>query len=60
MSDAAQRGFANVVGFDDAPFDRAHRGDVAVFGAVYAGQPWPRVSVPLGPGRGRRKARSNR
>lgn len=29
-------GFANVVGFDDAPFPRAHRGDVKVFGAVYA------------------------
>mgnify|MGYP000928749348 CR=1 FL=1 len=29
-------GFANVVGFDDAPFPRTHRGDVAVFGAVYA------------------------
>jgi len=24
-----------VVGFDDAPFDRAHRGDVAVIGAVF-------------------------
>ena len=36
MSRVAQRGFANVVGFDDAPFARAHRGDVAVFGAVYA------------------------
>jgi endonuclease V-like protein UPF0215 family len=29
-------GFANVVGFDDAPFAREHRGDVAVFGTVYA------------------------
>jgi hypothetical protein len=27
----------HVVGFDDAPFDRAHRGDVLVVGAVYAG-----------------------
>jgi endonuclease V-like protein UPF0215 family len=32
----ARTGFANVVGFDDAPFARAHRGDVPVFGAVYA------------------------
>ena len=34
----ARTGFANEVGFDDAPFARAHRGDVAVFGAVYAGE----------------------
>jgi hypothetical protein len=27
----------HVIGFDDAPFDRAHRGDVPVVGAVYAG-----------------------
>lgn len=26
-----------MVGFDDAPFDRAHRGDVRVVGAVFAG-----------------------
>ncbi len=25
------------MGFDDAPFERAHRGDVLVVGAVYAG-----------------------
>jgi len=31
------RRFAHVVGFDDAPFARAHRGDVMVVGAVYAG-----------------------
>jgi len=31
------RRFAHVVGFDDAPFARAHRGDVLVVGAVYAG-----------------------
>jgi endonuclease V-like protein UPF0215 family len=31
------RHFSHVVGFDDAPFDRNHRGDVRVFGAVYAG-----------------------
>jgi endonuclease V-like protein UPF0215 family len=28
--------FTNVVGFDDAPFPRGHRGDVSVVGAVYA------------------------
>lgn len=28
---------AHVVGFDDAPFARTHRGDVAVIGTVYAG-----------------------
>jgi hypothetical protein len=27
----------HVIGFDDAPFERAHRGDVLVVGAVYAG-----------------------
>ncbi len=31
------RAFSHVVGFDDAPFDRDHRGDVTVVGAVYAG-----------------------
>lgn len=29
--------FSHVVGFDDAPFDHDHRGDVLVVGAVYAG-----------------------
>lgn len=29
--------FSHVVGFDDAPFDQAHRGDVLVVGAFYAG-----------------------
>lgn len=29
--------FSHVVGVDDAPFARAHRGDVLVIGAVYAG-----------------------
>lgn len=28
--------FSHVVGFDDAPFERAHRGDVLIVGAVYA------------------------
>ncbi len=31
------RRISHVIGFDDAPFERAHRGDVAVIGAVYAG-----------------------
>lgn len=31
------RRFTHVIGFDDAPFDRDHRGDVLVVGAVYAG-----------------------
>ena len=30
------RTFSNAVGFDDAPFSRAHRGDVTVVGAVFA------------------------
>lgn len=29
--------FSHVVGFDDAPFRREHRGDVPVVGAVFAG-----------------------
>ncbi len=32
----AQR-ISHVIGFDDAPFERTHRGDVLVVGAVYAG-----------------------
>lgn len=28
---------SHVIGFDDAPFDRDHRGDVLVIGAVFAG-----------------------
>ena len=31
------RRVSHVVAFDDAPFDRAHRGDVLVVGAVFAG-----------------------
>jgi len=31
------RRYSNVVGFDDAPFARSHRGDVQVVGAVFAG-----------------------
>jgi endonuclease V-like protein UPF0215 family len=33
----ARSSFSHVVGFDDAPFDRNHRGDVPVVGAVFAG-----------------------
>jgi len=32
------RRFTHVIGFDDAPFERSHRGDVPVVGAVYAGR----------------------
>jgi endonuclease V-like protein UPF0215 family len=31
------RRISNVIGFDDAPFPRSHRGDVLLVGAVYAG-----------------------
>lgn len=31
------RRLSHVIGFDDAPFDRSHRGDVLIVGAVYAG-----------------------
>lgn len=31
------RRLSHVVGFDDAPFDRSHRGDVLVVGAIFAG-----------------------
>ncbi len=31
------RRLSHVVGFDDAPFERSHRGDVLVVGAVFAG-----------------------
>ena len=30
------RGFPNLIGIDDAPFPKAHRGDVPLVGAVYA------------------------
>ena len=29
--------FSHVVGFDDAPFPRGHRGDVPVVGCVFSG-----------------------
>jgi hypothetical protein len=28
---------SHVIGFDDAPFERAHRGDVVIVGAVFGG-----------------------
>ena len=31
------RKLSHVIGFDDAPFDRSHRGDVMIVGTVYAG-----------------------
>lgn len=31
------RRYHHVIGFDDAPFDRAHRGDVLVVGTVFTG-----------------------
>jgi len=38
MSQAVQNNrLSHVVGFDDAPFPAAHRGDVRVFGAVFSG-----------------------
>ena len=30
--------FTHVIGFDDAPFGKAHRGNVLIVGTVYAGQ----------------------
>jgi uncharacterized protein len=33
-----RRRYSHVAGFDDAPFDRGHRGDVRVVGAVFAGR----------------------
>ncbi len=32
------RRLSNVIGVDDGPFERAHRGDVPVVGVVYAGE----------------------
>lgn len=29
--------FSNVIGFDDSPFERSHRGNVNIVGAVFAG-----------------------
>jgi endonuclease V-like protein UPF0215 family len=33
----ASSGFSHAIGFDDAPFERHHRGDVMIVGAFYAG-----------------------
>lgn len=46
---------SHVIGFDDAPFERADRGDVAVIGAVFAG---PRLEGVLS-GRVRRDGRNS-
>lgn len=35
-SNMSPRKFSNVIGFDDAPFEREHRGAVTVVGAVFA------------------------
>lgn len=45
---------SHVIGFDDAPFARSHRGDVLVVGAVYAG---PRLEGVLS-GKVRRDGRN--
>lgn len=37
-SDRSGQRISHVVGFDDAPFARSHRGDVLVVGAVFAGE----------------------
>ena len=39
LAETSRRGrrISNVVGFDDAPFERSHSGDVPVVGAVFAG-----------------------
>jgi endonuclease V-like protein UPF0215 family len=39
LAETSRRGrrISHVVGFDDAPFERSHRGDVLVAGAVFAG-----------------------
>lgn len=45
MPPGAVRNFSNVVGFDDAPFDRDYRGGVSVVGAVFAGPRFDGVLV---------------
>jgi endonuclease V-like protein UPF0215 family len=37
MTDPRLRRFSHVIAFDDAPFARSHRGDVALVGVVFAG-----------------------
>lgn len=36
IRESVGRAFPNVIGIDDAPFPKAHRGDVPLVGAVYA------------------------
>lgn len=37
MLAAVARRISNAIGFDDAPFDRSHRGDVGLVGVVFSG-----------------------
>ncbi|MGC3875298.1 DUF99 family protein [Halomonas sp. GXIMD04776] len=37
MTDSRTTPFSHIVGFDDCPFARDHRGDVCIVGAIYAG-----------------------
>jgi hypothetical protein len=46
--------FTHVIGFDGAPFGKAHRGDVLIVGAVYATQTL--VGVISGKVRGKKEA----
>lgn len=36
-SPSTARNYSHVIGFDDAPFSREHRGDVRIFGVVFSG-----------------------
>jgi uncharacterized protein len=45
--------FTHVIGFDDAPFGEAHRGNVLIVGTVYAGQTL--VGVISGKVRGKKR-----
>lgn len=40
-----EKRFSNVVGFDDAPFPREHRGNVKLVGTVYAGNRFDGVLI---------------
>ena len=37
MTTRQPRTFSHIIGFDDCPFARAHRGDVTIVGAIYSG-----------------------
>ncbi|SHF47220.1 hypothetical protein SAMN02745148_02730 [Modicisalibacter ilicicola DSM 19980] len=37
MTDSCTTPFSHIVGFDDCPFSRDHRGDVSIVGAIYSG-----------------------